>query len=321
MPTYRRQPVAFVRGEGAALYDADGRRFVDCMAGISMNNVGPLPPGGGRGDRRAGRPPDQRLEPLLHRADDRAGGVDPRPLPRRPGLLLQLGRRGERGRRSRSPASTAAPAGPRSSRWWTASTGAPTARCRSPGSPSKQEPFRPARARRAPRRPRRPGGARGRGHASAPARSCSRSCRARSGVHPVPQAMLELARELCDRHGALLMIDEIQTGLSRTGPLFAHQDVGVVPDVMMLAKSLGGGVPIGAVVARPGARRDPRSPATTARPSPPGPLACAAALASCAVLDDAELQAGGAPQGRRPARRPRGPGRSTASRPRRAAAG
>ena len=64
---------------------------------------------------------------------------------------------------------------------------------------------------------------------SAPARSCSRSCRARCGVHPVPQAMLELARELCDRHGALLMVDEIQTGLSRTGPLFAHQDVGVVP--------------------------------------------------------------------------------------------
>ena len=40
MPTYRRQPVAFVRGEGASLFDADGRRYVDCMAGISMNNVG-----------------------------------------------------------------------------------------------------------------------------------------------------------------------------------------------------------------------------------------------------------------------------------------
>ena len=63
--------------------------------------------------------------------------------------------------------------------------------------------------------------------------------------------MIRLARELADRHGALLLIDEIQTGLSRTGPLFAYQDAGVVPDVMMLAKSLGGGVPIGAVVARP----------------------------------------------------------------------
>ena len=71
------------------------------------------------------------------------------------------------------------------------------------------------------------------------------------GVHPVPHEMLRLARELADRHGALLLLDEIQTGLSRTGPLFAHEDVGVVPDVMMLAKSLGGGVPIGAVVARP----------------------------------------------------------------------
>ena len=52
------------------------------------------------------------------------------------------------------------------------------------------------------------------------------------GVQPVPHEMLRLARELADRHGALLVLDEIQTGLSRTGPLWAHQDVGVVPDVM-----------------------------------------------------------------------------------------
>src|SRR5690606_41685716 len=58
----------------------------------------------------------------------------------------------------------------------------------------------------------------------------------------LPISMLELARELATRHGALLVFDEIQTGLSRTGTLFAYQGVGVEPDVMCLAKSLGAGV-------------------------------------------------------------------------------
>ena len=110
-------------------------------------------------------------------------------------------------------------------------------------------------------------------------------------MQPVPLEMIRLARELADRHGALLVIDEIQTGLSRTGPLFAYEDVGVVPDVMMLAKSLGGGVPIGAVVARPefDAVLQPGDHGSTFAASP---LACAAALASCAVLDDPGLQEG-----------------------------
>ncbi len=92
------------------------------------------------------------------------------------------------------------------------------------------------------------------------------------GVHPVPHEMLRLARELADRHGALLVIDEIQTGLSRTGPLFAYQDVGVTPDVMCLAKSLGGGVPIGALVATPefDARPAARRPRLDLRRQPAG---------------------------------------------------
>jgi acetylornithine/N-succinyldiaminopimelate aminotransferase len=111
------------------------------------------------------------------------------------------------------------------------------------------------------------------------------------GVHPVPLEMVRLARELADRHGALLLLDEIQTGLSRTGPLFAHQDAGVEPDVMMLAKSLGGGVPIGAIVARPeyDAVLRPGDHGSTFAGSP---LACAAGLASCAVLAEAALQDG-----------------------------
>ncbi|WP_062377539.1 acetylornithine transaminase [Demequina pelophila] len=70
-----------------------------------------------------------------------------------------------------------------------------------------------------------------------------------AGVRPVPVEVLRVAREAAHRHGALLVMDEVQTGVGRTGAWFAHQLAGVVPDVMTLAKGLGGGFPVGAVVA------------------------------------------------------------------------
>jgi acetylornithine/N-succinyldiaminopimelate aminotransferase len=69
------------------------------------------------------------------------------------------------------------------------------------------------------------------------------------GVRVVEPAFLRALRELCDRHGMLLMFDEVQTGMGRTGELFAHQRVGVAPDIMALAKALGGGFPVGACLA------------------------------------------------------------------------
>jgi predicted acetylornithine/succinylornithine family transaminase len=69
-----------------------------------------------------------------------------------------------------------------------------------------------------------------------------------SGVHPAPPGFLALLRRLCDRHHALLVLDEVQTGMARTGRPFAWQHDGAAPDVMTLAKGLGGGVPIGAAV-------------------------------------------------------------------------
>ncbi len=70
------------------------------------------------------------------------------------------------------------------------------------------------------------------------------------GLHVAPVAFLAALRRLCDQHGALLVIDEVQTGIGRTGKAFAWQHDGVVPDLMTLAKGLGGGVPIGAVMVR-----------------------------------------------------------------------
>lgn len=71
------------------------------------------------------------------------------------------------------------------------------------------------------------------------------------GVMPARDGYLAGVRELCDRHDALLALDEIQCGMGRTGPLFAHWGDGVVPDIVTLAKALGGGFPIGALLAGP----------------------------------------------------------------------
>ena len=68
------------------------------------------------------------------------------------------------------------------------------------------------------------------------------------GVLPLSSSYLKLVRELCDRHNLLLIFDEIQTGMGRTGTMFAYEQLGVVPDVMTLAKGLGNGVPIGAML-------------------------------------------------------------------------
>jgi acetylornithine/N-succinyldiaminopimelate aminotransferase len=69
------------------------------------------------------------------------------------------------------------------------------------------------------------------------------------GIRTVPPQCLRGLRELCDKHGLLLVLDEVQTGLGRTGKLFAHEWAGITPDVMAVAKGLGGGFPVGAILA------------------------------------------------------------------------
>jgi len=69
------------------------------------------------------------------------------------------------------------------------------------------------------------------------------------GIRPLPDADLAAIRALCDRTGALLVLDEVQSGMGRTGRLFAHEWAGITPDIMMVAKGIGGGFPLGAVLA------------------------------------------------------------------------
>jgi acetylornithine/N-succinyldiaminopimelate aminotransferase len=111
-----------------------------------------------------------------------------------------------------------------------------------------------------------------------------------SGVHPLPVELLRAAREACDAVGAALVFDEVQTGMGRTGTLWAHEPAGVVPDAMTLAKGLGGGMPIGALVIGP-RLADVFAPGDHGSTFAGGPLACAAANAALDVLDDAALLA------------------------------
>ncbi len=69
------------------------------------------------------------------------------------------------------------------------------------------------------------------------------------GIRPLPDACLKGLRDLCDQHGILMILDEVQCGMGRTGKLFAHEWAGVTPDIMMVAKGIGGGFPLGAVLA------------------------------------------------------------------------
>ena len=103
------------------------------------------------------------------------------------------------------------------------------------------------------------------------------------GVIPAAPGYLERVRAWCDRKNLLLILDEVQTGLGRTGRWFAHQHAGITPDVMTLAKGLGGGVPIGACLANP--RADVFEPGDHGSTFGGNPLACAVASTVLAVID------------------------------------
>jgi acetylornithine/succinyldiaminopimelate/putrescine aminotransferase len=112
-----------------------------------------------------------------------------------------------------------------------------------------------------------------------------------SGVHVLSAEMLRAARETCDEHGAALIFDEVQCGMGRTGTLWAYEQVGVEPDAMTVAKALGGGLPIGALIT--GERlADVFQPGDHGSTFAGGPVIAGAALAALEVTDDEQLLAG-----------------------------
>ena len=108
------------------------------------------------------------------------------------------------------------------------------------------------------------------------------------GVRPLAPEVLAAARAACDAHGALLIVDEVQTGVGRTGSWFAFQQTGIVPDVVTLAKALGNGMPIGVCIAR-GAAADALRPGEHATTFGGNPVTAAAALAVLDIIESEDI--------------------------------
>ena len=105
------------------------------------------------------------------------------------------------------------------------------------------------------------------------------------GIRPLPDACLKGLRDLCDNHGLLLILDEVQCGVGRTGKLFSHEWAGIDPDIMMIAKGIGGGFPLGAVLATENAAGG-MTAGTHGSTYGGNPLGCAVGSAVIAIVGD-----------------------------------
>jgi acetylornithine/N-succinyldiaminopimelate aminotransferase len=244
LDNYGTPPLALVRGEGAVVYDEAGKSYLDMLAGIAVNALGHAHPVvvaavtrqvstlGHVSNLFAAEPPVALAELLLA-------------LTGRPGRVY-FGNSGAEAneaafklsRRTGRTQVVAAVAG---------FHGRTMGALALTGQPGKADPFRPLPGE-VVHVPYGDAGALAQAVSGATAMVILEPILGEAGVVVPPPGYLAAAREVTERHGALLVLDEIQTGVGRTGHWFAHQAEGVAPDVMTLAKGLGGGLPIGACV-------------------------------------------------------------------------
>ncbi len=282
MDNYGTPPVALVRGDGARVWDADGREYLDLLGGIAVNLLGHAHPAVveavstqiarlGHTSNLVINPiavelAERLLQLLGAEAVDGAGRV----------LLCNSGAEATEAafKISRRTGRTKLLAAEGGFHGRTMGALALT------GQPAKREPFEPL-----------PPGVEfvPFGDAEALAAAVDDETAAvflepiqgEAGVVVPPEGYLQAAREITTAHGSLLVIDEVQTGVGRTGVWFAHQRAGITPDVVTLAKGLGGGLPLGACIGLgpAGGLLGPGQHGTTFGGNP---VCCAAALA---VLD------------------------------------
>ena len=294
MPTYARAPVEFVRGEGCRLWDSDGNEYLDLLAGISVVQIGHCHPALVEAvTAQAARlmhatnlfytGPAMRLAERLS-ASSLGGKV----------FFTNSGAEANEcaiklARRHRHGGEIVVLEGAFHGRTMGALSGTPQT--------SKQEPFAPL----VPGFvvvPRDDPDALAAAVSERTAALMIEPIQGESGIHPISDAMLRAARAACDRHGALLVFDEIQCGMGRTGSLWAWQGVGVAPDVMTAAKGLGGGLPIGACVTAP-AYGETLRPGDHGSTFAGGPVLAAGALAVLDVVEQPALLAAVAARGAR----------------------
>jgi acetylornithine aminotransferase len=292
MPNYGIPAVALVRGDGCRVWDADGREYLDLFAGIAVSSLGHAHPALTEAVTRQvstiahtsnlfmHEPEIILAERLLALLGTNAGAADARVFFANSGTeaneaALKLVRR-RQGRQR--PVIVAAENG---------FHGRTMGALALTGKASIREPFGPfgVDVRFVPY-----------GDADALRTAIGPDCAAlfiepclgEGGVVPPPDGYLRAARDACDEAGALLVVDEIQSGIGRTGHWFAHQADGVTPDVLTLAKGLGGGLPIGACIGF-GDCGTALGKGDHGSTFGANPVACAAALAVLATIESGGL--------------------------------
>jgi acetylornithine aminotransferase len=299
MPNYGVPAVALARGQGCQVWDADGREYLDLFAGIAVSALGHAHPALAEAVTRQvnalahtsnlfmhepGISLAERLQALL---GGPAGPADARIFFANSGTeaneaAIKLVRRywQKQGQKETRPVYVATENG---------FHGRTMGALALTGKASIREPFAPfgLDVRFVPF-----------GDAGALRAAAGPDCAAvfvepgqgEAGVIPPPPGYLRSAREICDTSGALLVVDEIQSGIGRTGHWFAHQAEGVTPDLLTLAKGLGGGLPVGACVGfgRYGRVLGPGDHGSTFGANP---VSCAAALAVLATIESDGLLA------------------------------
>ena len=286
LPTYARFPVQLVRGAGCRLWDDDGNEYLDFLAGISVCNTGHCHP------EVVGAVQEQAAQ-LMHTTNlfYTAPGME---------LAERLSRSSLGGRvffsnsgaeaneaaiklvRKRKPGGdVVVAAGAFHGRTYGALSATPQE--------TKQAPFAPLVPgfRVVPRDD---PGALDAAVDEGTAAVLLEPIQGETGIWPLSDEVLRTAREACDRAGAALVFDEIQTGMGRTGTLWAYEQTGVRPDALTTAKALGGGMPIGALVTSP-ELADVLEPGDHGSTFAGGPVVARAALAALDVIDRLELLA------------------------------
>jgi predicted acetylornithine/succinylornithine family transaminase len=289
MRTYKRAPVEFVRGEGALLWDAEGHEYLDFLAGISVCSVGHCNPDVVEALReQAGRLMHTSnlfyTEPMVRLAERLAeSSLGGRVFFSNSGTeanecAIKIARKHAHRRGVEAPQIVSFERDFHGRTY--GALAATPALAANPGlAPMlpgfSSVPLNDAEALRE---------AVGKNTAAV----LIEPIQGESGIYPVGDEVLLAAREACDEVGALLILDEIQTGIGRTGSLWAYEQTPVRPDVLTSAKALGGGMPIGACVTTPEAG-DVLEPGDHGSTFAGGPLASAAALAVLDIVDDPGL--------------------------------
>ena len=283
IPTYVRNPVQFVRGEGTRLYDDAGNEYLDFLAGISVLNVGHCHP-------RVIAAVTEQLQRLTHVTNL----YYTEPAMRLSAALAQSSLQGkvflcnsgaEANEAAIKLARRAKPGGGIvvlhdgfHGRTYGALSATPQE--------SKQAPFAPLVPgfTAVPKDPQALQAAVD-DDTAAVLLECIQG---ESGVHILSDELLVAARDACDRSGAALIFDEVQTGMGRTGTLWGFEQTSVVPDAITSAKALGGGLPIGALITGP-RLADTLQPGDHGSTFAGGPVACAAALVALEICSDPAL--------------------------------